>query len=155
MEKKYEEKLNEMKRRFSKMDDLIVREVDLGGKMIAIIYISNFCSKDMISRQILFPLREALNAAGEVEKTESIMLNYYPKVNSKYENNDLLLKWSRLIKIKDIVSKKLEEARSNRLIGLSLEAKVNLFAEGEEYEFLKDKLDLLKDLFIVSRCNFK
>ena len=89
------------------------------------------------------------------EKTESIMLNYYPKVNSKYENNDLLLKWSRLIKIKDIVSKKLEEARSNRLIGLSLEAKVNLFAEGEEYEFLKDKLDLLKDLFIVSRCNFK
>ena len=84
------------------------------------------------------------------ENPESVMLNYYPKLNSKYENDELLLKWNRLIKVKDVVAKKLEEARSNKDIGLSLEAKVVLFAEGEEYEFLKDKADLLKDIFIVS-----
>lgn len=84
------------------------------------------------------------------ENPESVMLNYYPEVNPKYENEALLLKWNRLIKVKDVVSKKLEEARANKDIGLSLEAKVSLFAEGEEYEFLKDKLDLLKDIFIVS-----
>ena len=84
------------------------------------------------------------------DNVESVMLNYYPKVNSKYENEALLLKWSRLIKVKDVVAKKLEEARANKDIGLSLEAKVSLFAEGEEYEFLKDKVELLKDIFIVS-----
>lgn len=98
MEKKYEEKLNEMKRRFSKMDDLIVREVDLGGKMIAIIYISNFCSKDMISRQILFPLREALNAAGEVEKTESIITSAAVNtVSSAQEAEEMLLSGSAVV----------------------------------------------------------
>ena len=84
------------------------------------------------------------------DNVESVMLNYYPKINSKFENDAILLKWSRLIKVKDLVSKKLEEARANKDIGLSLEAKVSLFAEGEEYDFLKDKTDLLKDIFIVS-----
>ena len=84
------------------------------------------------------------------ENSESVMLNYYPKLNSKYENDALSLKWTRLIKVKDFVAKKLEEARANKDIGLSLEAKVILFTEGEEYEFLKDKADLLKDIFIVS-----
>ncbi len=72
------------------------------------------------------------------ENTESVMLGYYPKVNSKYENEAIALKWSRLIKVKDAVAKKLEEARANKEIGLSLEAKVILFAEGEEYELLKE-----------------
>ena len=60
------------------------------------------------------------------------------------------MKWNRLIRIKEEVAKKLEEARQNKDIGLSLEAKVTLFAEGEEYEFLAGKEELLKEIFIVS-----
>ena len=84
------------------------------------------------------------------ENTESVMLESYPKINAKYENEELGLKWSRLIKIKEEVAKKLEVARANKEIGLSLEAKVILFAEGEEYDFIKGKEGLLKEIFIVS-----
>ncbi len=89
------------------------------------------------------------------ENTESVMLEYYPKVNSKFENEAIALKWSRLIKVKDVVAKKLEEARANKEIGLSLEAKVILFAEGEEYEFLKENEKVLPEIFIVSSVELK
>ena len=89
------------------------------------------------------------------ENAESVMLNYYPKVNSKYENEALVLKWTKLIKVKEVVSKKLEEARASKEIGLSLEAKVFLFAEGDEYDFLKENEDLLKEIFIVSDVELK
>ena len=86
----------------------------------------------------------------ENENLESVMLEYYPKVNSKFENEELELKWKKLIKVKDEVSKALEEARAKKEIGLALEAKVILYTEGQEYEFLKQNEDLLKDIFIVS-----
>lgn len=84
------------------------------------------------------------------ENTESVMLDYYPKINSKYENETLELKWERLIKIKDAVAKKLEKARAEKVIGLSLEAKAILYAEAEEYDFIKNNADLLKDICMVS-----
>ncbi|MBP3597100.1 MAG: isoleucine--tRNA ligase [Clostridia bacterium] len=84
------------------------------------------------------------------DNTESVMLNYYPKVNAKYENESLELKWEKIIKIKDEVAKKLEVARANKEIGTSLEACVKLYSEGTEYEFLNNNIELLKDVFIVS-----
>ena len=84
------------------------------------------------------------------ENTESVMLEKYPQVNPKYENEELSLSWAKLIKVKEEVAKKLEVARANKEIGLSLEAKVTLFAETDEYEFLKGKENLLKEIFIVS-----
>ena len=48
------------------------------------------------------------------------------------------------------VSKKLEEARSEKVIGHSLNAKVTLYAENDEYEFLLENKELLMTVFIVS-----
>ncbi len=84
------------------------------------------------------------------ENTESVMLDYYPKINANYQNEALELKWEKIIKIKDEVAKKLEMARSQKEIGTSLEAEVKLYSEGTEYEFLRKNIDLLKDVFIVS-----
>ena len=39
---------------------------------------------------------------------------------------------------------------TNKEIGNSLEAKVTLYSEGTEYEFLKENEELLKEIFIVS-----
>jgi len=85
------------------------------------------------------------------ENAESVMLDYYPKINAKHENEALELKWERLIRIKDAVAKSLEKARTEKKIGLSLEAKVILYAESEEYDFIKDKAALLKDICMVSQ----
>lgn len=91
----------------------------------------------------------------ENENVESVMLNYYPKANSKFDNEELEAKWTKYIKIKDEVAKKLEQARANKEIGLSLAAKVSLYADGKEYEFIKGKEELLKEIFIVSDVEIK
>lgn len=84
------------------------------------------------------------------ENLESVMLSYYPEVNEKYENKEIEGKWNRIIKLKELVSKKLEEARAEKVIGHSLNAKVRLYADNEEYEFLLKNKDLLMTVFIIS-----
>ena len=74
----------------------------------------------------------------------------YLEKKRKYEDKELEAKWDKILKIKEAVAKKLEEARAEKVIGHSLNAKVIISAEGEEYKFLNDNKELLKDVFIVS-----
>ena len=89
------------------------------------------------------------------ENKESVMLSVYPEVNENYENKALEEKWNKIIKIKEMVAKKLEEARSEKVIGHSLNAKVVLCANTEECKFLKENEELLKAVFIVSGIEVK
>ena len=89
------------------------------------------------------------------ENTESIMLEYWPKVNEKYENIELEEKWNKIIAIKEEASKALEMARAEKVIGHSLNAKVTINADKENYDFLKDKEELLQEVFIVSAVEVK
>ena len=86
----------------------------------------------------------------ENENSESIMLEYWPKTNDKYENKELEEKWNKIIKVKDEAAKALEVARAEKVIGHSLNAKVIINADKENYEFLKGKEELLQEVFIVS-----
>ncbi len=87
------------------------------------------------------------------ENVESVMLTDFPIVNEKYDNEEVTEKWNKIIKLKDIVSKELENARINKIIGHSLNAKVTMYAEEKQYEFIKENLELLKTVFIVSKVN--
>ena len=84
------------------------------------------------------------------ENAESVMLAFYPEVNSKYENKELEDKWDKIIKLKEEVAKKLEDARAEKVIGHSLNAKVILSAEGNEYDFINENKDILLTVFMVS-----
>ena len=86
----------------------------------------------------------------ENENSESIMLEFWPKAKQEYENKELEEKWNRIIKVKEEAAKALEMARAEKVIGHSLNAKVIINADKENYEFLKDKEDLLQEVFIVS-----
>ena len=89
------------------------------------------------------------------EKVESVMLSYYPKVNEKYDNKELEEKWNKILKIKSLASKQLEEARANKVIGNSLEAKVKIIASNDNYNFIKKNENLLKDVLIVSKLEIQ
>ena len=84
------------------------------------------------------------------EQVESVMLTDFPKVNDMYDNKELSEKWDKILKLKDIVAKELENARAEKTIGHSLNAKVTIYAEAEQYKFLKENLDLLRTVFIIS-----
>ncbi len=84
------------------------------------------------------------------EHSDSVMLEFYPKANEAWDNEELSQKWSKLIDVKDSVAKELEEARAAKTIGLSLQAKATLTASGDDYKFLKENESLLQEVCIVS-----
>ena len=53
---------------------------------------------------------------------------------------------NKIIKIKEEVAKALEIARAEKVIGHSLNAKVTLYADEKEYEFLIVPLELFKPI---------
>ena len=91
----------------------------------------------------------------KLEEVESVMLTDFPEINEKYDNKEISEKWDRIIKLKDIVAKELENARTAKTIGHSLNAKVTIYAEENQYEFIKENLDLLQTVFIVSKLEVK
>lgn len=86
---------------------------------------------------------------------ESVQLNYWPEPNEKYENAALKEKWDRIIEIRDVVSKALEIARTEKIIGHSLNAKVTIFADKENYDFIEPIKKDLVTVFIVSDFELK
>lgn len=82
--------------------------------------------------------------------TRNIVLNDMPAVDPEYNDDALMIKWEKIHMLRDDVNRALESARTNREIGKSLEAKVTLFAEGENYTFLSNIAEELSTLFIVS-----
>jgi isoleucyl-tRNA synthetase len=65
-------------------------------------------------------------------------------------DTDLLTIWAHLFGYRDEVLAKLEAARVTRLIGSSLEARVQISAGSEVYGKLAPHRDFLRYLFIVS-----
>ncbi len=89
------------------------------------------------------------------DDTESVQLNSWPQVNEKYENTQLSEKWEKIFELRSDVSKALEIARANKTIGHSLNAKVTLYADGENLEFIKSIESDLVTVFIVSAVEIK
>ncbi|MBQ9011899.1 MAG: isoleucine--tRNA ligase [Bacilli bacterium] len=83
-------------------------------------------------------------------KEESIHLELFPEVQEYKNKEELMEMWNLFFSIKNDVYKALEEARGEKIIGKSLEAKVYLKLLDEDKEALKELLPNLKQLLIVS-----
>ena len=87
----------------------------------------------------------------EKDNTESVMLNDWPEVNPQYADEALEEKWDRILDVRETVLKALENARNEKLIGQSLQAKVVLKAGKPLYDFLDSVKELLPTVFITSQ----
>jgi isoleucyl-tRNA synthetase len=74
-----------------------------------------------------------------------------PEIEESFIDEELQLKWEKLIEIRDEVNKALEIKRQEKFIGNSLEAKVILSVNAELKKFLSPYYDFLPTLFIVSQ----
>jgi len=83
-------------------------------------------------------------------KLESVHLNEFPPVRSDLLDDALEARWKVLLTVRDEVLKALEAARKAKLIGTSLEARVELLAEPELLTLLSRYEADLPTLFIVS-----
>jgi len=89
------------------------------------------------------------------DKEESVHLASFPVSDSKKIDDNLENRWEKIIEIRDIVDIELEKARKDKKIGLSLDARVELYLPDKLYETFKDMEKDFKHIFIVSQVELK
>lgn len=87
---------------------------------------------------------------GDKGGVTSVQLTDMPEVQEEYLDDELEQKWERLLTVRGEVTKALEIARRDKVIGNSLESSVNLYADKELFDFLQPELPELPTFFIVS-----
>ena len=84
-----------------------------------------------------------------------VVYNEMPKLVSElsgaFATEEFVASWDKIHEIRDAVKKALEDARNEKMIRASLDAKVTLFCTGEMYDFLKSVEGELSTVFIVSQ----
>ncbi len=80
----------------------------------------------------------------------SIFFSEFPKKREVALDAEMMKKWERLLAIRSEITKALEIARRDKVIGHSLEAEVSLKAEGDTREFLRGEWQTVKEIAIIS-----
>ncbi len=81
----------------------------------------------------------------------SVQLTTLPQVEQGYIDSELERKWDAILQLRSDVSKVLETARQQKVIGHSLNAKVEIFPTQAQYAFLAALKADLATVFIVSQ----
>ena len=86
-------------------------------------------------------------------RPESIFLSRFPAPEDQWEDPALDQRYLELLRVRNVVTKALEEMRQDKEIGNSLEADVRIFCLKQEMaDFLLSFGPALADLFIVSKA---
>jgi len=96
----------------------------------------------MLAPVLSFTTEEAWQEIRKITPSlpESIFLSDWPSVNDNWINEDIETRWSDIYQVKGAVSRALEKARSESLIGHPLEARVEI-SLSEEYKEVLTKYD--------------
>ncbi len=82
---------------------------------------------------------------------QSVFFARFPTVEDIAVDAELDRRWEQLLQVRSEVTRVLEAARRDKVIGLSLDAEVLLQSDDKELEkFLGENIDLIKELCIVS-----
>ena len=82
---------------------------------------------------------------------ESVHLQEFPAVREEFIDEGLAERWEKIWQVREYVSRALEGARQEKLIGLSLDARVDLTLPKGLYDLLSQYGGLLREIFIVSQ----
>jgi len=89
------------------------------------------------------------------KKGTSIQLVNWPVPDPAWNDSQLGQRWQQLLEVREEVTWALEQARKDKVIGGSLEAKVTVWANGKLYDQLQYFTDQLSVYFIVSSAILK
>jgi isoleucyl-tRNA synthetase len=89
------------------------------------------------------------------KREASVHMAEFPGAEARDGDREMLATWDRLLEIRSVVQKALEEKRNEKVIGASLEASVMLTADGETGQLLGRYTDQLAALFIVSQVELR
>ncbi|MBS3942876.1 MAG: class I tRNA ligase family protein, partial [Dethiobacter sp.] len=86
------------------------------------------------------------------KRPASIQVCDWPVPDPQWNDRDLGRRWEILLEVREEVTRALEQARKEKIIGGSLEASVSLWAGGDLYPLLKEYHLFLSALFIASNA---
>ncbi len=84
-------------------------------------------------------------------KEVSVHMTQFPELNTQYFNAELGERWKTMIDAKAEITKAIEQARKEKVIGHSLDARVSLLPPENMRDFLASHLEDLRALLIVSQ----
>jgi len=87
------------------------------------------------------------------QQSNNVFLQEFPEEIPEAVDPELDKKWKRLLEVRSEITKALEGARRDKIIGHPLEARVMVKATGDLAEFLADKWETLKMIAIVSELS--
>jgi len=90
---------------------------------------------------------------GYKEKETSIHLASLPDVKEEWKDSNLAKKWHRILEVRGEVTKALEKARVDKLIGHPLDASITISANEDLYNGLYLYVDDLRSIFITSEAS--
>ncbi len=74
---------------------------------------------------------------GVFEEAESIHLRTYSSVPAEWRNKELEAKWTKILQVRDVALAAIEPKRAQKILGSSLEAKLNIFVSADYAAALK------------------
>jgi isoleucyl-tRNA synthetase len=84
---------------------------------------------------------------------DSIYFSQFPDPPDARTDAAMMEKWERLIKVRSEITKALELARAEKVIGHPLEANVLVSASGELLDFIEKEWDTIKEICIISELS--
>jgi isoleucyl-tRNA synthetase len=93
-------------------------------------------------------------ASNDDERPASVHLAEFPRARAESDAG-LSERWTELFYVRDMVLQVLEHERASKVIGSSLEARVNISAGGATYDLLARYAEELRYLFIVSQVSLE
>lgn len=106
----------------------------------------------MLTPILAFTSEEVWRHLPQKNKEESVQIAGWPQATPEYLNPELEAKWDKILSVREIVTKQLEEARKAKVIGHSLNASVEIYAEENWYKYLKEIEKDLAGIFITSKA---
>lgn len=84
------------------------------------------------------------------DAASNIQIEEMPVIKTEWVNDELAAKWEKILAVRNDITKALETARQEKLINHSLTAMVDVYADNEQYAFIKG-IPNLEEIVIVSK----
>ncbi|MGD8560950.1 MAG: isoleucine--tRNA ligase [Desulfarculaceae bacterium] len=116
-----------------------------------VLYTTLMAMVRLMSPIMSFTAEEIWDHLPDAAKDEpSVHMTQFPEPDPSLKDEELARKWERLLMVRGEVNKALDTARKEKVVGNSLEARLEIAAEGELKEYLSRMLDTLAEITMVS-----
>ncbi len=109
----------------------------------------------LISPVMVFTADEIWQYLPKPNKEESVHLSRFGQLPAEYYDEELTAKWGKVLEVRRVVTKGLEEARTAKKIGSSNEAMVTIFGNEQVRNDLSKFEGSLEMLFMVSQVELR